>query len=132
VAASSHLTNRIGRPWRVLVVDDEPDIRHVLASALEWAGYEVMTASNGLRALTLLNGHPPDVIVLDLTMPVMDGFGFRQRQLMTPRLAAIPVILVSAEHNLDERASQLRARSWLVKPFDLECVVDAVAEACAA
>jgi two-component system, chemotaxis family, chemotaxis protein CheY len=126
------MSNAIARRARVLVVDDEAEIRHILVSVLEWAGYEVMTAANGLLALSMLDVHLPDVILLDLRMPIMDGFGFRARQLLTPHLATIPVIVVSAEHNLEERAGELRPRSWLAKPFDLDRVVDAVADACAA
>ena len=120
------------RPRQVLVVDDEPVIRDVLGEALRSAGYNVTTASNGRAALAVLDGVTPDVIVLDLMMPVMDGFAFRARQLLSARLAGIPVIVLSATYQLESVAKALRAHALLTKPFDLDVVLDRVATACGA
>jgi len=123
---------RAARPKQVLVVEDEPMIRAVLDEALRSVGYEVTTASDGRRALALLDGLTPDVIMLDLMMPVMDGFAFRARQLLSARLASIPVIVLSATHELESAAAVLRPHAFLRKPFDLDIVLDRVAKACQA
>src|ERR671939_112649 len=82
----------------VLVVEDEAAIREIVCEILSWAGYDVRTARNGREALDLLRhaGQRPDVIVLDITMPVTDGVTFRRTQLRDPELSRIPVIAASA------------------------------------
>src|SRR5579864_4782070 len=119
-------------PRQVLVIEDEPTIRDTLEEALRSVGYVVTTASNGSTALALLDGVTPDVILLDLMMPVMDGFAFRARQLLSTRLARIPVIVLSATHELESAASALRPHAFLRKPFDLDIMLDRVATACLA
>ena len=108
---------------RVLVVDDEPTVREVLADFLRAEGYEVTVANNGRHALALLEGSLPHVIVLDLMMPLIDGFAFRAQQLLSPRLALIPVIVVSARYNLDGALRTLRPQACLSKPFDLDLLL---------
>jgi CheY-like chemotaxis protein len=82
---------------RVLVVDDDEDIRDSLADALRECGYSVEVAVHGRDALTKLqDGVQPAIILLDLMMPVMDGWQFRTEQLQDPKLAGIPVIIISA------------------------------------
>lgn len=116
---------------RILVVDDEPSIRELLADALAQEGYEVFTAANGLQALRLLQVHAVNAILLDLAMPVMDGFGFRRQQLLEPHAARIPVIVLSANHDLARQSQVLRPYAWLSKPFDVFEVVAALGSACA-
>jgi CheY-like chemotaxis protein len=83
----------------VLVVDDDEDIREALQTLLEDEGYRVLLARNGLDALTCLRGgERPCVILLDLMMPVMTGWAFRDEQLQDPLLAPIPVIVITAAH----------------------------------
>jgi two-component system, chemotaxis family, chemotaxis protein CheY len=131
-SAGTEATRPAARTQQVLVVEDEPSLRTMLAEALRFAGYEVTTANNGRHALALLDEVTPDVIVLDLMMPVMDGFAFRARQLLTTRLASIPVIVLSATHDLDSVARTLRPFAWMSKPFDLDAVLASVAAACGA
>jgi CheY-like chemotaxis protein len=114
----------------VLVVDDEASSRDLLAEVLQLEGYTVATATNGLQAMALLDGHQPDVILLDLTMPVMDGFAFRGKQLLSPHLASIPVIVLSAKFFVNGELERLRPFAWLAKPFDVGLVLRAVASAC--
>ena len=83
---------RVRLQRRILVVDDDPDTRNLLQLVLELEGYAVDTAANGLDALQRARQVRPDVIVLDLMMPLMDGCGFRVAQLKDPRLAAVPVV----------------------------------------
>ena len=87
----------------VLVVDDDLDIREALADILEDRGFEVMTAANGREALTLLRklDTPPAVILLDLMMPIMDGYGFLEEHRKDASLASIPVAIITAGHGVD-------------------------------
>jgi len=81
---------------RILIVEDEPDVRDAFAARLAAEGYEVVAAANGREALRLLERGPlPDAILLDYAMPVMDGRAFRDAQLRDPRWADVPVILVT-------------------------------------
>ena len=84
-------------PRRVLVVDDDPSICSALSEVLQEEGFEVASAANGRAALDLLRDGPaPSAILLDLMMPVMDGWDFRQVQLQDPGLRDIPVVVVTA------------------------------------
>jgi len=101
----------------VLVVEDDSAIRASLAELLESSGYEVSLAENGQVALQLLYSAPiPDVIVLDLKMPVMDGWQFREIQRDDPRLGRIPVVAISADRNA--ATSALSVEAYLRKPLD--------------
>ena len=107
---------------RVLVVDDERDIREAIAEALETEGYEVAAAANGMEALSRLREYHPDVVLLDLMMPIMNGWQFRARQKEDPQVSEIPVIVVTAmghEPTID-------ADKYIQKPFDLDELITAV------
>jgi CheY-like chemotaxis protein len=108
---------------RVLVVDDEPTIRDLIAEALREADFEVEIASNGVEALSLMNRWVPDVVVLDLMMPRLDGSGFTQLMQLNPRFAGVPVLLVTAAYGAQQAAEQVGARAWLSKPFELDHLV---------
>ncbi len=104
---------------RVLVVDDEPQIRRALRTALVGHGYAVDVAEDGEAALTLLASHPPDVVVLDLVMPILDGFEvLRQTRLWSD----IPFIVLSARGQERDKitALDLGADDYLTKPFGME------------
>jgi CheY-like chemotaxis protein len=107
---------------RVFVVEDDTDIRNSLAVLLECEGHEVEEASHGLEALTKIRAtsQKPDLIVLDLMMPVMDGFQFLEEQIKDPALASIPVLVLSADGNLGSKKSRLNANAFLRKPFELD------------
>ena len=111
---------------RVLIVDDDALIRDTLATALADEGYSVRVAPDGKAALDTLDDWLPDLIVLDLMMPVMDGQTFRAEQRSRTETAAIPVIVLSAAHNVHARASALGAAAVFPKPFDLGTLLDAV------
>jgi CheY-like chemotaxis protein len=105
----------------VLVIDDDPDIRWTVAELLEDWGYTVTTAVHGRDALDKLEaGVRPCLILLDLTMPVMNGYEFRQAQRADPAFAEIPTIVLSAAGNLAERAKELAVDNVLRKPIALE------------
>lgn len=104
---------------RILLVDDDADLRRSLAELLEEEGYEVSCANNGEEALHALAGAPPHAILLDLTMPVMDGWAFREVQRSDPRLARIPTVVISAAYSDARAVAGLGADAFLAKPFEL-------------
>ncbi len=113
----------------VLVVDDEPDIRRLVGDALQLEGYRVRTAGDGREALQRVAEEPPDLILLDLMMPVMDGRQFCRMLTHTPRRGdheRIPIILLSADRHLREQAAELGVAGYLPKPFDLDDLLAAV------
>ncbi len=114
---------------RVLVVDDDELIRDTLATALSDEGYTVRVASDGRAALSTLGEWRPDLIVLDLMMPIMDGQAFRAAQRTARGVEDIPVIVLSAAHNVQARAADLEAAAVFPKPFDLSALLDAVERA---
>jgi len=113
----------------VLIVEDDLDTREMLGRFLELEGYTVETAENGKRALERLgSGVGACVILLDLMMPVMDGWQFRQDQVRDATLADIPVIVVSAAGR--ERLERIHANAYLSKPVDLDELLGCVTQFC--
>ncbi|MDC3954830.1 response regulator [Polyangium jinanense] len=111
----------------VLVVDDDPDILETTRFVLESAGYQVSTAANGNEALSRLHCEAaPCVILLDLMMPVMDGWAFRAEQVRDPGLAGIPVIIVTGAGRGARSAESLGAACLLEKPVDLSTLLSKV------
>ncbi len=111
----------MGSGHRVLVIDDEEPIRAALEDMLGDEGYEVRTAPDGRQGLEMLAGWRPDVILLDLSMPVMGGAAFRQAQLDLPGDARdIPIIALTGARDADDQAGRIGAVAVLAKPFDLE------------
>lgn len=105
----------------ILVIDDDSDIREALATVLESAGYAVLLAENGQAALDLLKveRNLPSLILLDLMMPVMDGWQFREKQKSSERLSEVPVVIISAGGKVEQKAENLAAAGWLRKPFTI-------------
>jgi CheY-like chemotaxis protein len=105
---------------KILVIDDDEDLRESLIAYLEDHGYATTGAVNGKHALDILSdpSEQPSLIVLDLMMPIMDGRMFREAQLTSPKLGAIPVILISAYDNAAEIAQELNIDAHLSKPID--------------
>jgi CheY-like chemotaxis protein len=87
----------------ILIVDDDPDIREALQDLLADRGFSVLAASNGVEALKLLRTlpAPPSIILLDVMMPVMDGYGFLEEQRRDPSLSSIPVAIITAGNGVD-------------------------------
>jgi CheY-like chemotaxis protein len=113
-----------------MVVDDDDGTRSALVDLLRDDGYRARSAKNGYEALRQLDAYPPDVILLDLIMPVMNGWTFRAIQLRTPELAKIPVVVMSGMADI-ETTSQLAADAYLVKPVHVERVLGIVEALCA-
>ncbi len=112
----------------VLVVDDDDDVRAAVACALEEDGYTVGLAENGRVALdALLAGARPELILLDMMMPEMDGWAFRTAQRAHPELASIPVILFTANGASRETLDRFGVQGHLPKPVRLDDLLDTVA-----
>jgi two-component system chemotaxis response regulator CheY len=118
------------QPHWILVVDDEPSLRALTADALRDEGYEVRTAENGKHAIEMLATWTPDVIVLDMMMPVLDGWGFIETYRKVAR-ADIPIIGVSAAMTslVANRLKALGVHICLAKPFNFVDLVHGVASA---
>jgi CheY-like chemotaxis protein len=116
----------------VLVVEDDRDIREIVIETLTDEGYRTVGATNGSDALEQLRrGQPlPTVILLDIMMPVMDGRSFRSAQLADPLLAAIPIVVMTADANVAAISAELRANFHLKKPVSIEQLFAAVRRFC--
>src|SRR5438034_634386 len=113
----------------VLIVEDDNDLRDMMAQLLMLEGFQTAAVANGREALEYLNsGARPDVILLDLMMPIMDGWEFRRRQQADPTVSAVPVIVLSA---LDPtRAADVNANAFLKKPLDFDRLLALVRSYC--
>ena len=110
----------------VLVVDDDPDILEAICDILGTESYRVSRARNGLEALERVDAERPDVILLDLMMPVMDGVTFASVLRQRPEVADVPILVISADGN-PQRAASVGARGYLAKPFDIDALLAHVA-----
>ena len=113
---------------RVLIVEDDEDLRDMMATLLDLEGFETVAAPNGAVALELLDPCL-DAIVLDLMMPVMDGWEFLRRQMSHPGAAEIPVIVVSAVH-AERHGGAVPCAAHLAKPIDFDRLVRTLAWIC--
>ena len=121
-------TKRPRNPCPVLIVEDDEDLREMMAQLLSIEGFKAATVANGREALAYLHANKPDVILLDLMMPVMDGWEFRRQQKADPDLAHVPVIVLSA---LDQaRAAAVDAAAFLKKPLDFDRLLRLVRQHC--
>jgi len=111
----------------ILIVEDDDDIREALTQILELEGYVVREAANGREALDISAREPsPSLILLDLMMPVMDGWQFRTEQLKDPNLSKVPVVVISADASVHEKVATFGAASVLPKPISLDRLLRAV------
>ena len=119
---------------RILVVEDDRDLRDALAEILRDEGYIVSAAGDGEEALSLLRGEQEEgvaLILLDLTMPVMNGWQFRDEQRRDPKLSKIPVVVLSAGERLQEQAAALEVRDFVRKPIELPLLLRTIDRYCA-
>ena len=111
----------------ILVVEDDEDVREAMVAFLQMKGYSVASACNGKEALDYLFAAPaPDLIITDLAMPVMDGRQFRREQLKDARIAAIPMLVITA---MADR-THIDASEILLKPVDADLLLTAVSRHC--
>lgn len=113
---------------RILIVEDDVDIQYLLKCIFESENFIVETSNDGSAGMQRLNNGPPlpDVILLDLMMPVMDGRSFRAAQLENEKLAVIPTIIMTAGRDDSNLKKELKAFSYLQKPVDIEVLLGAV------
>jgi CheY-like chemotaxis protein len=112
---------------RILVVDDDASIRQFLELALTDRGYDVVTAEDGKAALEAIEGAPPSLVLLDMRMPVMDGWAFAAAYRERPEPRA-PVIVLTAARDAAQYAAEIEAAAFLPKPFDLRALFRIIAE----
>lgn len=112
----------------VLAVDDSQTIRDMLRFAMNDAGIDATFAEDGLQGLEKLKGLSPDVIITDINMPRMDGFGFIEAVRKQPEYRGIPILILTTENSEDlkQRARNAGATGWIVKPFDPEKLLRAI------
>ncbi len=113
---------------KVLVVDDDPFIRSLLAAWLQEAGYGVVMAADGQQALERVREDRPDIILLDLTMPRLDGYAVVRWLRQRPETRGLPILVFSADVRAHQKLAGLRVEGILSKPFDLDEVLDRVQE----
>jgi CheY-like chemotaxis protein len=117
----------VGQAKLILAIDDDADFREGLTDVLDEFGYRVRTAANGREALEALRTEPaPDVILLDLRMPEMDGRTFRREQARDEKLSGIPLVVVSGSLEVDEEAESLGASAVLPKPFGVDELIKSI------
>ena len=106
----------------ILIIDDDKVIRDTLGFILQEEGYSTTLAANGQEGLDLLANAErlPDVILLDIMMPVLNGIQFRQEQLNKPDIKRIPTIIMSADHSVHKNCASLGCKHVLKKPIDLD------------
>jgi CheY-like chemotaxis protein len=116
---------------RILLIDDDFILREMVTLTLAGQGYMVATAANGEDAFQRLrNFELPNLILLDLMLPRMDGWRFRAEQKRDPELASIPVVIFSAVGDIEKNASSLEARGYLQKPVPPEKLLETIRRCC--
>jgi CheY-like chemotaxis protein len=108
----------VTRAARVLVVEDDDGIRDLVDLVLSSAGYEILTASDGAAALQVIGTVHPDLVLLDMRMPVMDGWEFARRYRAGPEPHA-PIVVMTAARDAAQRAAEIDANGYLGKPFEV-------------
>jgi CheY-like chemotaxis protein len=112
----------------VLVVDDDPAIRGLVADALRSEGYAVDLAAHGREALEAMRARKPSAVVLDLMMPVMDGFSFMEACHLEQLCDGVHIVVISAVHDALQRVSEVPVTACIAKPFDLDDLVRTVGQ----
>jgi two-component system, chemotaxis family, chemotaxis protein CheY len=112
----------------ILTVDDSRVMREMLAKVLREAGFNIMQAEDGVAGLEVLAEANPDVIITDINMPRMDGYGFINGVRSDARYRAVPILVLSTESAPEkkQRAREAGATGWIVKPFKSEALIDAI------
>lgn len=109
----------------VLIVDDDEDVLSLVALILESEGYDVKVAKNGREGLESLQREMPDLVLLDMKMPVMNGWEFA-REFHARYKSRVPIIVITAAQDAKKRARETAANGWIGKPFDLDTLLDTV------
>ena len=115
-------------PCRILVVDDEPELRAVVSLVLSDEGYEVAEAANGAEAIQVLEQTQPACVLLDMRMPVLDGWGFARE--LEARHLHVPVVVMTAAQDAQRWCNEIGAAGCVPKPFDMGDLLDTVERVC--
>ncbi|MEZ5996971.1 MAG: response regulator [Hyphomonadaceae bacterium] len=112
----------------ILTVDDSRMMREMLLMVLQGAGFNVVQAEDGVEGLEALERTTPDVIITDINMPRMDGYGVIEGVRRDPRHRATPILVLSTESSAEkkQRAREAGATGWIVKPFQADTLLDVV------
>lgn len=111
---------------KILIVEDDISIRELLVEIFESEGYEVESGTNGSEGIQALERGTPDVILMDMLMPVMDGFAFRQEQLKKPEWEQIPLLAMSAQNQELEKLASHGITHFINKPLELDHLLNQV------
>lgn len=115
----------------ILLVEDNADTRDSMSLLLEMEGFRVVSAANGQEGLDRLQSDgKPCLILLDLMMPILDGWGFRKKQQQQPEHADVPVVVLSADGAVEQKAASLGAAAYLQKPVEVDSLLDVVKRHC--
>ena len=117
---------------RILVVEDDPDLRTIVRLQLTSQGYEITEATNGAEGFQAIQENIPDCVILDLMMPVVDGFGFLKRVRSVTELESVPILILTASEDERNRVRgfNYQADSYMSKPYDLQELTDEVGRLC--
>jgi two-component system, chemotaxis family, chemotaxis protein CheY len=110
--------------YPILVVDDDEGMRETIAEMLEIEGYPVVTAANGAEALEAIDRARPSLVLLDMRMPVLDGWGFARK--LKERRIKVPILVMTATQDAQQWAEQVGAQGFLPKPFEFQDLVNTV------
>ena len=115
----------------ILIIDDEPDIVEIVRHRLEQDGYSIVSAVDGLKGLALVREQAPDLILLDVMMPGIDGFAVARVLKNNPQTAAIPLIMLTAKADFHSVAQgwNVNVDNYITKPFDLDELARAIKSA---
>ncbi|MBU8869711.1 MAG: response regulator [Gemmatimonadales bacterium] len=118
---------------RILIVEDDQDLRTILRLQLDSNGFEVKEASNGELGVAQVHEEKPDCVILDLMMPVMDGFGFLKRIRSVKGLQSVPILILTASEDERHRIRgfQYQANAYMSKPYNLEKLTETIHSLCA-
>jgi DNA-binding response OmpR family regulator len=130
--AAGRLTRHGSNHLSILLVEDDDDIREAMALFLQTEGYDVVQATNGDEALRQLRASYGRIclVLLDLFMPVKNGWEFRAEQMADPAIAGVPVVVVSADRTARDKGDTLGAIEYLVKPVDFDHLLGTIAAYC--
>ncbi|HEX8681972.1 MAG TPA: response regulator [Ardenticatenaceae bacterium] len=114
----------MGADGPILIIDDDPSILETVAEILKFEGYPVETASNGLEGLLVLEHTEPSLILLDMRMPILDGWGFARA--LQERGIKLPILVMTAAQDAFRWSQEIEAEGFLAKPFDIFDLLNAV------
>ncbi len=113
---------------KIIIIDDEPEMSELLKNRLQANGYEVITAANGLEGYARTMVHKPDLIILDVSMPILDGYSFAKEIRTDPQCKHIPILVFTAKAHMKELLAIEGFHNFMIKPFNSEELIQKVRE----